>query len=165
MIQRTDAALMGAFLTGDGHVRTATVDIKITTAETSEIIDITDQVRAIVGEADIDTGIVLVGAPHTTCAVIVNEAEPGFLKDFAAALERLAPADGEYEHDLAPHEEEFEQPNGYAHVRSAILSSPSVMLPIVGSAIALGRWQRIFFVELDRGRPRTCNVTLVGRAG
>lgn len=164
-MQRTDAALLGTFLTGDGHVRTATVELKIQTQETSELIDITDQVRAIVGEADIDTGIVLVAAPHTTCAVIVNEAEPGFLKDFAIALERLAPADGEYLHDLAPHEEEFEQPNGYAHVRSAFLSSPSVILPIMGSAMTLGRWQRIFFVELDRGRPRTCNVTLIGRAG
>lgn len=165
MMQRTDAALLGAFLTSDGHVRTATVDLHIQTSATSELIDITDQVRAIVGEAAVETGVVLVGAPHTTCAVIVNEAEEGFTKDFVAALERLAPRDGEYAHDLAPHDEEFEEPNGYAHVRAAILSSSSVLLPVVGSALALGRWQRIFFVELDRGRPRTCTVTIVGRAG
>lgn len=164
MMQRTDAALLGTFLTNDGHVRTATVDLTIATNATSELIDITDQVQAIVGEAAVETGVVLVSAPHTTCAVIVNEAEAGFLRDLATALERLAPVDGTYEHDLAPHDEAFEEPNGYAHVRSAIMSSPSVTLPIVGSALALGRWQRIFFLELDRGRPRTCNVTVVGRA-
>lgn len=165
MMQRTDAALLGAFLSSDGHVRTASVDLSIATRETSELIDITDQVRAVVGEADIETGIVLVASPHTTCAVIVNEAEEGFTRDFVRALERMAPADGEYDHDNAPHDEEFEGPNGYAHVRAAIMSSPSVLLPIAGSALSLGRWQRIFFVELDRARPRTCRITVVGRSG
>jgi thiamine phosphate synthase YjbQ (UPF0047 family) len=40
-----------------------------------------------------------------------------------------------------------------------------VLLPVRNGKLALGRWQRIFFVELDRARPRTCQVTLVGRAG
>lgn len=165
MMQRADAAVLGAFMSSEGHVRTASTEIKITTHRTSELIDITDQVKAIAGEADIDTGFALIAAPHTTCAVIVNEDEEGFKRDFAAALERLAPENGAYDHDDAPHDLAFEEPNGYAHVRAALLSSPSVLVPVVGSALALGTWQRIFFVELDRGRPRRCTVTIVGRAG
>jgi secondary thiamine-phosphate synthase enzyme len=154
------STLFAAF--GAGEARSASIDIPLQTTGTTDLIDITDQVRAVVSEADIDTGIALISAPHTTCAVIVNENEPGFARDFTRALERLAPEDSHYEHNEAPHDEEDEAPNGYAHVRAAFLSSPSVMLPIRGGALALGRWQRLFFVELDRPRRRTCHVTLMG---
>lgn len=147
-----------------GEARSVSVDISLSTTHASELIDITEQVRALVDETDIVEGIALVSSPHTTCAVIVNEAEQGFINDFQRALERLAPEDERYEHNDAPHAEEFEAPNGHAHVRAAFLSSPSAMLPIREGLLALGRWQRIFFVELDRARPRTCHITLLGRA-
>ncbi|MCA1830160.1 MAG: YjbQ family protein, partial [Actinobacteria bacterium] len=83
------------------------------------MIDITEQVRGLVTETDIAEGFALVASPHTTCAVIVNENEPGFARDFVRALERLAPTDGHYDHNDAPHDEEDEAPNGYAHVRAA----------------------------------------------
>ena len=163
-MQRSEgASLVAAFDTITGETRTASADIAIFTAATSQLIDITDQVAAIVAEADIAAGLALISSPHTTCAVIVNEAEAGFIRDLAHALERLAPEDDHYDHDAAPHDADYEQPNGYAHIRSAFLSSPSVMLPIRDGMLALGRWQRIFFVELDHARPRTCQVTLLGR--
>lgn len=140
-----------------------TTDFTIATERTSQLIDITERVEAVVAEADIQTGIALVSSPHTTCAVIVNESEPGFFADLERALERLAPRDAHYEHNDAPHAEEFEAPNGYAHVRAAFLSSPSVLLPVAGGELGLGRWQRVFFVELDRARPRQCRITLLGR--
>ena len=146
-----------------GPARTASVEMAVSTSSTSELIDITERVGAVVAEADIEAGIALVSTPHTTCAVIVNEAEDGFTKDLQRALERLAPLHDRYEHNDAPHAEEFEAPNGYAHVRAAFLSSPSVTLPIRDGALALGRWQRIFLVELDRARPRTVQVTVLGR--
>lgn len=163
MQRSTDTRLFTTFSTA-GEVRTASIDIAIATESTTQLIDITDHVRAVVAEADVDAGIALVSTPHTTCAVIVNEAEDGFIRDFRRALESLAPEDAHYDHNDAPHAEEFEGPNGYAHVRSAFVSSPSVMLPVRDGALALGRWQRIFFVELDRARPRTAQVTLLGRS-
>jgi secondary thiamine-phosphate synthase enzyme len=163
MRQELDMGLIAALATS-GEVATASADIPLATGATSELIDLTDRVRAIVADAGIHAGLVLVSTPHTTCAVIVNEAEPGFMRDFEAALERIAPADAAYDHNDAPHAEEFEAPNGYAHVRAAFLSSPSILLPVRNGEPALGRWQRIFFVELDRARPRTCHVTVIGRA-
>ena len=145
-----------------GDTGATSFDFSLETTTTTDLIDITDRVAATVSEADMETGIAMVSSPHTTCAVIVNEAEPGFIRDFQAALERLAPIDATYEHNDAPHPAEDESPNGYAHVRAAFLSSPSVLLPIVEGRLALGRWQRIFFVELDSARPRTCRITLLG---
>lgn len=162
-MQRTSDAVLAAFPT-TGEVRTASIDISIRTVATSELIDITDKVRAATSEAAIEDGLVLVSSPHTTCAVIVNENEPGFGRDLVRALERIAPAGEHYDHNEAPHDEEDEAPNGYAHVRAAFLSSSSVTIPVRQGKLALGRWQRIFFVELDRGRPRRVQVTLLGRA-
>lgn len=159
-----EAALLAALGT-DPEVRTASIDVGVVTKTTSQLVDITATIRAAVDEGDVSVGIALISTPHTTCAVIVNEDEPGFAQDFARALERLAPLDGRYAHNEAPHDEEDEAPNGHAHVRAAFISSPSVMLPIRAGALALGRWQRIFLVELDRGRQRTVQVTLFGRAG
>jgi secondary thiamine-phosphate synthase enzyme len=158
-----ESALFTAFGT-TGAVRTGSIDISIPTTATSELTDVTENVRAAVAEADIAEGIALVSVPHTTCAIIVNEDEPGFSHDLTRALEEIAPTDRRYAHDDAPHEGEDVAPNGYAHVRAAFLSSPSVMLPIRDGALALGRWQRIFLVELDRGRPRRVQVPLLGRS-
>jgi secondary thiamine-phosphate synthase enzyme len=165
MVQRELEVGFVAALTQTGEVKTASLDIPIATTATSELVDITDRISSIVADSGIENGFALVSTPHTTCALIVNEAEAGFIDDFVRALEAIAPKDGAYAHNDAPHAEEFEAPNGYAHVRAAFLSSPSVLLPIRDAALVLGRWQRIFFVELDRARPRTCHVTLVGRAG
>lgn len=160
MQERLGPGLVDMLAADPGAVST---DFTITTERTSQLVDITDRVAAVVSEADIQTGLVLISSPHTTCAIIVNESEPGFFNDLERALERLAPRDAHYEHNDAPHAEEYEAPNGYAHVRAAFLSSPSVLLPISAGKLALGRWQRVFFVELDRARPRQCRVTLLGR--
>ena len=154
-----------ATLATTGEIQTASADLPIRTSETSELIDITERVGAVVAESGIDEGLALISAPHTTCAVIVNEAEAGFIDDFKRALEAIAPQGHDYAHNEAPHAEEFEAPNGHAHIRAAFLSSHSVLLPVRRGKLSLGRWQRVFFVELDRARPRTCQVTLVGRAG
>ena len=81
-----------------------------------QLIDVTDHVRAVVSEADVAEGIALVSTPHTTCAVIVNESEPGFEQDLRDALERLAPAGAPYEHNDAPHAEEFEARFGHTTI-------------------------------------------------
>lgn len=155
---------MLAAFASSGDVRSFSVDLPIRTNATTELIDITEEIATVLRSAEVDTGIALVSSPHTTCAVIVNERESGFTKDFTDALERIAPVDAHYAHNDAPHDEEDEAPNGYAHVRAAILSSPSVLVPVREQKLALGRWQRVFFVELDRARPRRVQVTIVGRS-
>jgi secondary thiamine-phosphate synthase enzyme len=150
-------------LPSSGQAVTMSVTVGLRTTKTTEFIDITEQVAAAVAEADLTEGLALVSSPHTTCQVIINEAEDGFLRDLARTLERLAPEDDSYDHDEAPHDLPDEEPNGYAHIRAALLSSPSVTVPIVDGRLSLGTWQRLFFVELDRARPRRFQVTVVGR--
>lgn len=139
--------------------------IRLATQRPTEFIDITDRIRSIVAASGVDTGLVNVQSLHTTTAVVVNEHEPLLLDDFAAFLERTAPLDTRYRHDdvtvrtvnLGPDE----RANGHAHCR-ALLLSPSAFLNVADGALRLGRWQRIFFVELDGPRARQLSVVVLG---
>jgi secondary thiamine-phosphate synthase enzyme len=105
-------------------------------------------------------GLAVVSTLHTTAALVVNEHEPELLKDLDGFLARLAPESGIYGHNGVPHGV-GEQPNGHAHCQALLLNA-SISLPIVGGRLMLGRYQRVFLVELDFSRPRSIAVTLLG---
>jgi secondary thiamine-phosphate synthase enzyme len=139
--------------------------ISITTRQATQFADLTGQVDALVADAGLRTGLVHVQSLHTTTAVVVNEHEPLLLADFAALLEAVAPLDAPYRHDdmsvrtvnLAP----GERSNGHAHCRAVLLGS-SVSLNVAEGRLQLGRWQRLFLVELDGPRAREVSVLLFG---
>ncbi|HEY7280512.1 MAG TPA: secondary thiamine-phosphate synthase enzyme YjbQ, partial [Actinomycetota bacterium] len=107
-------------------------------------------------------------SPHTTCAVLINERERGFARDFNHLLDRLAPVGATYAHDdLESRTENLEDdphevPNGHAHCRGALLGSASEAIPIVDGRLLLGRWQRVFLLELDRARQRKVFIQVMG---
>ena len=102
---------------------------------------------------------------HTTAAILVNEHEPLLLDDLSRVLAGWAPAHARYSHDdferrtanMTPDE----RPNGHAHARAMALQA-STTLAVIGDEVQLGRWQRIFLVELDGPRSREVVVTTVG---
>jgi secondary thiamine-phosphate synthase enzyme len=134
-----------------------------------QFIDVTDDVERAVEDSAITNGMALVYSPHTTCAVVINERESGFMEDFAEVLEGLAPQAGDhyYRHDDLEIRTEgldgdpHEIPNGHAHCR-AVLMSASQTVPIVDGHLRLGQWQRLFFCELDRARERKVFIQVIG---
>lgn len=131
-----------------------------------EFLDITDDVSAVVRSSGARNGLVHVYATHTTAAIRINENEPLLLQDFRRFLDRVAPAgDGLYEHDDLPRRPGVppdEPINGHAHCRHLLLSA-SETVPIVDGQLELGRWQRIFLVELCAARERCVTVQVLGR--
>jgi secondary thiamine-phosphate synthase enzyme len=130
---------------------------------------VTDDVLTVVDESEVRNGMALVYSPHTTCAVMINERESGFMDDFSELVAELVPARGRYyrHDDLEIRTEGIEEdtadfPNGHSHVQAGLLSSASQTIPIVGGRLMLGRWQRIFFCELDRARPRKVFIQVIG---
>jgi secondary thiamine-phosphate synthase enzyme len=138
------------------------------TERCGQFIDITGDVLSAVSKSEVDNGTVVVYSPHTTCAVVINEPESGFMDDFCELLDELAPTGRYYRHDdLGIRTEGIEDdtadyPNGHSHLRAALLSSTSQAIPIVGGRPMLGRWQKIFFCELDRARPRKVFIQVSG---
>ena len=140
--------------------------IKIETANCLQFIDITERVVELVEDTGIQNGIVNVQTRHTTTAIIVNENEPLLLEDMKRTLERLAPRETAYGHNdfsirtvnMQPDETE----NGHSHCKAMFLRT-SETLNVTGGVIQLGRWQRIFLLELDGARTRSVSVLMMGR--
>lgn len=142
--------------------------LRIETERPTQFIDITGEVGRLVARSGIRTGLANIQTLHTTTAVIVNEHEPLLLADAADLFERLAPREAVYRHDNVTLRTVNcvlgERPNGHSHCRALLLPS-SVSLNIAGGCLQLGRWQRLFLVELDGPRTRDLSVLLMGEGG
>jgi secondary thiamine-phosphate synthase enzyme len=141
--------------------------VALRTEERQQFIDLTELVQERVRRSGIRHGLVSIVSRHTTTAVAVNEDEPLLREDMARLLERLAPGDLRYAHDdlerrtgVAPDERR----NGAAHCRSLLLGNGQIV-HVAHGALQLGRWQRIFFVELDGPRARSLSVLVLGSRG
>jgi secondary thiamine-phosphate synthase enzyme len=141
--------------------------VRIATERSTEFIDLTDSLKALLAESGIVTGLLNVQSLHTTAAIIVNEGEPLLLEDFESLLHKVAPHDVPYRHDdesartvnVSP----GERPNGWSHCK-ALLLGPSTCLNVLDGRLLLGQWQRVFLVELDGPRLRDISVLLIGEA-
>ena len=120
------------------------------------IVDLTDGVSRIVAGSGVDRGLVTVFATGSTVAVTTMEYEPGGVHDLQKLLDRLIPADGEYEHNVRNHDT-----NAHAHLRAAVIG-PSEAIPLVDGRMVLGTWQQVVLVDFDdRPRRRTVTVQIV----
>lgn len=146
-------------------MRFSTETITLQSRKGPEFIDITLAVAEKVATSGIGNGYVVIFSRHTTAAVRINENEPRLLRDMEELLERLAPPSAPYHHNclgspLAGSEEE-EDTNGHAHCQHLLLGA-SETVPLVDGKLQLGRWQRIFLIELDRPRVREVLIQVVG---
>ena len=111
--------------------------------------DVTDDVADLVSRSGVREGMVSVSVTGSTGAITTIEYEPGALADLRRALDRLAPANDDYEHNAR-----WGDGNGFSHVRSALLKT-GIAIPIVEGKLALGTWQQIVVINLDnRARER-----------
>ena len=134
-------------------------------AEVPEFMDITDEVLAAVEASGVHEGTVTVFSRHTTAAIKINENEPLLLEDMARFLEQIAPRAADYRHNdfvvRTVNMTDDECPNGHAHCQHLMLSA-SETIPICEGEALLGRWQRIFLIELDRPRLREVVIQVHG---
>jgi secondary thiamine-phosphate synthase enzyme len=145
--------------------RTFTDTLPFETDTAPQFIDITDDVTASIRASEIDNGIAVIFSHHTTAAIKINESEPELLKDMSRFLAEIAPLDRDYCHNnfdvRTVNMEEDECPNAHSHCQHLMLST-SETIPVINGRLALGRWQRIFLVELDRAKARRVSVQVIG---
>lgn len=139
--------------------------LSLRTTGARQFIDVTEQVATIVRRSGVSQGWVTAFSKHTTAAVVIQENEALLLKDFDALLDRLSAATSVYQHnDLSQRTGQMEPDecaNGHAHCQHLLLGS-SENIPIADARLDLGRWQRIFLLELDRARDRQLVVQVFG---
>ena len=128
-------------------------EIRVSTERRTQLVNITDEVRGALGEAD-GRSAALVYVPHTTAGVTINEhIDPELLTDFEEALGRIVDDGWPWRHD------DVDGPNAPAHVRASLIA-PQVLVPLADDGkLALGTYQGIFFCEFDGPRERKVYVT------
>ena len=98
-------------------------------------------------------GVLLVYLRHTSASLIIQEnADSDVQVDLITALDRLAPEDAPWVHDV-------EGPDDMpAHVK-AMLNGVSLHVPVAQGRLALGTWQGLYLVE-HRRKPHAREVIL-----
>jgi secondary thiamine-phosphate synthase enzyme len=115
--------------------------------------DITGQAANFLAQIGAGEGTLLIFLRHTSASLTIQEnADPDVQTDLVSALDRLAPEDAPWIHDV-------EGPDDMpAHVK-AMLNGVSLHVPVIGGKLALGTWQGIYLVE-HRRRPHSREIVL-----
>ncbi|MEJ7554803.1 secondary thiamine-phosphate synthase enzyme YjbQ [Hydrogenobacter sp. T-2] len=126
--------------------------IRVRTTKHTSFVNITNQVKEIVKNSGVKSGICIVYVPHTTACVFINEgADPDVIRDIAYSIEKLIPWRDNYAHS---------EGNSAAHIRSAIIGNSRV-IPIEDGDLVLGTWEAIFLAEFDGPRERKVIVKVI----
>ena len=115
--------------------------------------EITREAMRFITQAEAQDGALLIFMRHTSASLVIQEnADPDVRTDLASALDRHAPADAAWVHDV-------EGPDDMpAHVK-AMLTGVSLHVPVIAGTLALGTWQGIYIAE-HRARPHRRELVL-----
>jgi secondary thiamine-phosphate synthase enzyme len=135
--------------------RVETIARAALTVETSGagFFEITREVARFLTTIKARDGVVLLFLKHTSASLVIQEnADPDVQTDLVTALERVAPADAGWVHDV-------EGPDDMpSHIKS-MLNGVCLHVPVSGGKMALGTWQGIYVAE-HRARPHRRAVVL-----
>jgi secondary thiamine-phosphate synthase enzyme len=134
-------------------VRQATHILQVRTRKRG-LVEITDEIRAWLGEQSITTGLLTVFCRHTSASLLIQENAAAEVRaDLETFFERIAPEEpGRYTHD-------DEGPDDMpAHLRTA-LTPVQLSIPVIEGRLALGTWQGIYLFE-HRARPHERQIAL-----
>ncbi|MGM0438875.1 MAG: secondary thiamine-phosphate synthase enzyme YjbQ [Patescibacteria group bacterium] len=139
--------------------------LKIDTKKSLDFIDITDKIKSFVDDINVSDGLVNIQSMHTTAMLLLNENEPLLIEDIKKNLESIASKNKEYNHDnfdvRTVNMCDDECANGHAHCKAVYLT-PTNTINLINNKLQLGKWQRVFLLELDRPRPRKVQVQVLG---
>ncbi len=125
--------------------------LSLQTPARDSMIEITDQIRALVRDAGVRSGSAPLFVPHTTAAVTINEnADPDVVRDILRAMNKIVPWNDGYDH--------FEG-NSAAHIKASMFGFSETVL-IEDGDLVLGTWQGIYFCEFDGPRTRSLIVKI-----
>jgi len=120
----------------------------VSTSAREQILLITNEVQRALSAIAGGDGICTIVTPHTTCAISVNEnADPDVQTDLTKALRAMIP-NVNFEHG---------EGNSDAHLLSMIIGT-SLSWPYKNGKLVFGRWQGVYFIELDGPRERKVTV-------
>lgn len=117
-----------------------------------DIVNIDEIVDDALRKSNLEDGIILVYAPHTTAAITINEnGDPDVKGDLIKGFKKISPKRDEYLH--------FEG-NSNAHILSSLVGA-SESLIFENRKIIRGMWQSIYLCEFDGPRERKVYIKII----
>jgi secondary thiamine-phosphate synthase enzyme len=135
-------------------------NLLVETRERVELVDLTEQVMALVRRVGVGEGLVSVWSLHTTCALFINEAQAALHADIKRFLSEIVGAERSWLHNDPAHSD-CDRMNADSHLRAMLLGH-SLTLQVSGGELVLGHWQRVLMAELDGPRTRTLRAQVWG---
>ena len=128
--------------------------IRTTSRQREELVDITSQIRELVADCGVESGLCSIYVRGSTAGIMIQENwDDSVQRDVVSLLQKLIPQ-GVWEHDR-------QDGNGDSHLKAGIIG-PSETVPVMHGALALSTWQNIFLCEFDGPRrEREILVTVI----
>ncbi|HKK10450.1 MAG TPA: secondary thiamine-phosphate synthase enzyme YjbQ [Bacteroidales bacterium] len=128
--------------------------VRLATSHREELLDITTEVKAILSQSNINTGIASVFVQGATAGIMIQENwDNSVQNDVITMLRKIAPQ-GVWEHDR-------QDGNGDSHLKAGLVG-PSETIPIIDGQLGLSTWQNIFLCEFDGPRKsRSIIITII----
>jgi secondary thiamine-phosphate synthase enzyme len=117
------------------------------------VIEFTREAAGFLQQAQTGNGVLTAFVRHTSASLTIQEnADPDVRRDLITALQRLAPEDAGWVHDM---EGRDDMP---AHIK-AMLTGVSLSVPVEEGRMLLGTWQGLYLIE-HRRAPHSRAITL-----
>lgn len=129
--------------------------IALTTELGDSLVDITEQVRAIVKASQVPSGICHIVVGHTTAAVTINShMDPATAQDLVDEVRRLVPTRTDFHHI-------FDTPSdASAHIKASLIGNNETVM-IENNDLVLGHSQGLLFFEFDGPRNRQVMIKII----
>jgi len=147
--------------TNEGIVRAFSKTIRVKTLERTDLVNLTEEVRAFVETTGVKDGYVQVSSLHTTAGLIINEWQDALLHDVKTMIERIVPKDDVYYRHNDPEFSDCDRHNADSHLRIVVLGH-SLSIPIDEGSLVLGQWQSAILVEFDGPNERKVFMQVFG---
>jgi secondary thiamine-phosphate synthase enzyme len=119
------------------------------------LTDITPQVRAIVQESGVQSGICHLIVPHTTAAITINSGlDPATVADIVSEVRRLVPTRTDFHHIVDT------PSDAAAHIKASLIGNSESVL-IEDGDLVFGHSQSLLFFDFDGPRQRQVMVKLI----
>jgi secondary thiamine-phosphate synthase enzyme len=136
----------------EGTVKVSAKTITIETTERTELINLSDELRAFATASGITDGYVQITLLHTTAGLYVNEWQEALLVDMKTMIERLVPCQEYYKHN-DPEFSDCDRFNADSHLKNVVLGR-SLAIPVSQGKLVLGQWQSVIMAEFDGSNSR-----------
>jgi secondary thiamine-phosphate synthase enzyme len=129
--------------------------ISLQTPRGDSLTDVTAQIRDVIRESGVQSGLCALIVPHTTAAITINSTlDSTTPQDIINDVRRLVPTRVDFLH-------QYDTPADAAgHIKAALIGH-SVLVVIENGALLLGHSQSVLFYDFDGPRARKVQVKLI----